>query len=271
MRQFLDAPMWVIGVTVTVAMIVVAELGYRLGKRSTSCDSGVGAVKAAILALVGLLLAFSYSIAAGHYDRRKLVVVEEATALTACWLRADLADEPARSRARQLVRSIVDARLESFDRSIDPAVVQQAERRIIGDQFELWTLANGQLRESREPEKHMLLVQAVNDVVARTGERAAAAEHRVPMPVMCMLIASILVSGFLIGLSSGQDQRRIPMLWAIVIILMVGVLMIIFDLDHPGRGIIPDRPQPLEDAKALFDRFRQPVSEASASRKGADQ
>ncbi|MGB7161151.1 MAG: hypothetical protein WBD40_24030 [Tepidisphaeraceae bacterium] len=247
-HEFLNAPIWLIGVIVTALMILAAEIGYHIGRRNTACDSGVGAVKASILALVGLLLAFSYSIAAGHYDRRKQVVVEEAKSLKTCWLRTDLVAEPARSRARELLRSLVEARLMSHDRAADP----KAEQRFLAHQLELWALAYGQLHQSSEPDKHVLLVQSVNDVIDRGGERAAAAEHRVPMPVMYLLIASILVSGFLIGLSSGQDQRRIPLLWAIVIILMVGVLTIIFDLDNPGRGLIPDWTKPLDDVKAII-------------------
>jgi hypothetical protein len=251
MRQlFLESPVWLVGGVVTILMVVAAEVGYHVGKRSVSCNSGVGAVKASALALVGLLLAFSYSIAAGHYDRRKQVVVGEAKALRASWLRTDLADDSSRSRARALIRSIVDARLQSFDRTAGAGAGRLADQQVYAAQSELWALAADQMRQSKEPEKHMLLALAVSDVVDRTEERAAAVEYRVPAPVLYLLTATILMSGFLVGLSSGQDNRRIPLLWGIVIALMVAVLVTIFDLDNPGRGIVPDRPKPLEDLSA---------------------
>lgn len=249
-RELLDSPIWVIGGIATVLMVAAAEARYWLGRRSTSCDSGVGAVKAAVLALVGLLLAFSYSIAASHYDRRKYVVVDEAASLITCWQRADLAEEPGRSRARVVLGKIVDARLRSFSRDVDPAEAGQIEADIVAFHRELWAIAAGQLNGSAEPEKHMLLAQSVNDVIARSADRASVNDHRVPGAVIFLLTGSVLVSGFLIGVSSGQDNRRIPLLWAIVIVLMVAVLVTIIDIDNPGHGLIVDRPEPLERVKA---------------------
>jgi hypothetical protein len=235
-------------------MIVAAELGYQLGRRQSPCDSGVGAVKASVLALVGLLLAFTYSIAAAHYDRRKQVVIDEAVALKTCWLHADFADEPARSRARELIRSIVDTRLQCFIRATGEAE-REAERQVVAAQNELWSLGARQMHRSGEPDKHALLARSVGHVIERSDERAAADEHRVPAPIICLLVASVLVSGFLIGLLSGRDNRRIPLLWALVIGLMVGVLTTTIDLDSRNRGFIPERPKPLEDLKAYIETF----------------
>jgi hypothetical protein len=198
---FSEASLLKVGLLVTVLMLAVTELGFQIGRhRSAECDSGVGAVKAAVLALVGLLLAFSYSIAAEHYDRRVQGMVAEAKAIKACWMRLALADEPARSRARELLTMIVDVRLESLASARNPPGRRRTEEQVIGHQYELWAIAAAQFDQSREPEKHLLLAQSVSDVIDRGGERAAAAENRVPSSVMYMLVTSILVSGFLIGL-----------------------------------------------------------------------
>jgi hypothetical protein len=214
--------------------------------------SGVETVKASVLTLVSLLLGFSYSIAADHYDRRVQVVVSEARALNGCWMCTDLADEPVGSRARDLLRSIVDARLSMIDQATDAEADDQTEDQITGHKRELWKLATGLLHQSAEPEKHFLLVESVTDVIDRGGERTAAFADRVPGPVTYLLIACILVSALLMGLSSGQDNRRIPLLWSIVIILMVVVLTLTFDLDHPGRGLVTEWSKPLEEMKTLM-------------------
>jgi hypothetical protein len=247
-----DGPLWIVAMVVTALTAVAAEIGYRLGKQTTACESTLTAVKSSILALVGLMLAFSYSIAVEHYDRRTQGLLAEANALKTCWLRTDLAEEPARSRTRDQLRAIIDERLASL-RHPDAKADAERELHIMHSQRELWALAATQLDQSREPEKHLLLAQAVNDVIDRSGERTAAFAERVPTPVSCLLIAIILVAGFLIGLSSGQDNRRVPALWGLVTVLMVVMLTMIFDLDNPGRGLIPDRSQPMEDLKAMID------------------
>ena len=253
-----NSPIGFAAIIITALMIMAAELGYQLGRRQSSpCDSGVGAVKASVLALVGLLLAFTYSIAAGHYDRRKQAVLNEAVALKACWLCADFADEPARPRARELIRSIVDVRLQSFVRATDLDAEREARLQILAAQNELWSLAAGQMNRSSEPDKHVLLARSVGDVIERGDERAAADEHRVPPSIVYLLVASVLVSGFLVGLSSGQDNRRIPLLWALVIGLMVSVLLTIIDIDTRGRGLIAERSKPLEDLKAYIEASGQ--------------
>ena len=250
--MFFDRPIWIIGSVVTVMMFGAAEIGFHIGRRNTGCDSGAGTVKASVLALSGLLLAFSYSMAAGHYDLRVQAVVREAKALKTCWLRTDLASEPARSRARELLRSIVDERLLTFRDPPGSEASEQAAQTIANDQLELWEIAAAQLAQSREPEKHVLLAQSTNDLIERIGEHASAIETRVPNAVVWLLILNILVAGFLIGFSSGQDTHRVPILWTIVLMLMVVVLLMIFDLDDPGHGVTREPYKPLEEVRTAM-------------------
>jgi hypothetical protein len=247
-----QGPLWIVVVVVTALMAGTAEIGYHVGSRTKACESALSSVKSSILALVGLMLAFSYSIAAGHYDRRVQGLLAEANALKTCWLRTDFADGPARSRARELLRSILEARLAIVQHP-DAQADLRREEQVLRNEHELWALVVAQVEGSREPEKHVLLAQAVNDVIDREEERTSAFADRVPAPVAYLLIAIILVAGFLIGLSSGQDNRRVPVLWGLVIVLMVVMLTMIFDLDQPGRGLIPDRSEVLEDVKAVMD------------------
>jgi len=248
---------WFIGVGFAVLMVGLAEIGFQVGRRSAA--GGIGAeclcatsVKASVLALVGLLLAFTYSMAAGHYDERVQVVIREAEAIQGCWLRMDLIHDPARARGRELLRSIIDLRLEMMDRATDQAAVRQAAGLVVDDELELWALGASELNQSNEPIKLALLAQSINDVIDRGGESASAADIRVPGPVLCLLMGSMLVAAYLIGFSSGQDQRRVPGLWGLVVVLMALVLTMIFDLDHPGRGWIRDNKKPLEDVKATM-------------------
>ena len=69
-------------------------------------------IQTAIFALLGLLLAFSFSMAASRYENRKQDVVQEANAIGTAYLRTDLLPEPQRTATADLFRQYTDVRLE---------------------------------------------------------------------------------------------------------------------------------------------------------------
>ena len=64
-----------------VAMLVLLEVGRRVGARRLAQDpegaeAGVGTVESAVFALLGLLIAFTFSGAATRFDARRELIVE---------------------------------------------------------------------------------------------------------------------------------------------------------------------------------------------------
>ncbi len=64
-------------------MLLLLEAGRRIGVRRIAVDvegarAGVVAVEGALFALLGLLIAFSFSGAAARFDARRQQIVEEA-------------------------------------------------------------------------------------------------------------------------------------------------------------------------------------------------
>lgn len=64
--------------------------------------------QAAVFALLGLLLAFSFSIAASRYENRKQSVVDESNAIGTAYLRTELLPEPQRTATADLFRQYTD-------------------------------------------------------------------------------------------------------------------------------------------------------------------
>src|SRR5262245_47987101 len=78
-----------------LGMVLLLEVGRRLGQRRQSLDAeggraGLGAVEGAVFALMGLLIAFTFSGAAARFDSRRQLIVDEANAIGTAWLRLDL-------------------------------------------------------------------------------------------------------------------------------------------------------------------------------------
>ncbi len=78
-----------------LALLVAAEIGRRIGIARIARDpeglpKGVGAVEGAVFALLGLLLAFSFSGAASRFEDRRHLITAETNAIGTAYLRIDL-------------------------------------------------------------------------------------------------------------------------------------------------------------------------------------
>ena len=92
------------------------QLGYWLGRRARARQdetekSHAAAWQAALLALAGLLIGFTFSMAQARYDARKQIVLGEANHIGTTYLRTRLLDDAAGDPLRALLRRYVDARL----------------------------------------------------------------------------------------------------------------------------------------------------------------
>ncbi len=84
-----------IALALFAGMLLLLDIGRRIGARRRAQDAGgagagTGAVEGAVFALLGLLVAFTFSGAASRFDARRALVVEEANAIGTAYLRLDL-------------------------------------------------------------------------------------------------------------------------------------------------------------------------------------
>src|SRR5438093_11636659 len=73
-----------------LGMLLLLEVGRRIAQRRGGAPSGAGVVDGGVFALLGLLIAFTFSAAASRFDTRRQLVVQEATAFGHAYLRLDL-------------------------------------------------------------------------------------------------------------------------------------------------------------------------------------
>ena len=78
-----------------LGMLLFLEIGRRIAVRRVREDTGaagegVGAVDGAVFALLGLLIAFTFSGASSRFDTRRQLIVEETNDIGIAYLRLDL-------------------------------------------------------------------------------------------------------------------------------------------------------------------------------------
>ena len=84
-----------------ITMMIALEIAFHVGRsrRLTWRDpekGGGGIVQTSLFAVLGLVLAFTYSASLNKYETRKAALVNEANAIGTAFYRADLAVEPGR-------------------------------------------------------------------------------------------------------------------------------------------------------------------------------
>ena len=101
-----------------VGMLISLEAGIRLRHARMALEaaagkktSGFGAVEGAMFALLGLLVAFTFSGAANRFDGRRQLIVQEANDIGTAYLRLQLLPPEPRAELQQLFREYFDARL----------------------------------------------------------------------------------------------------------------------------------------------------------------
>jgi hypothetical protein len=232
-------------------------VGFQLGKnaaRHGEQESGAAdtAVKGAVAGLAALLLAFSFSLAAGRYDQRNTLVVREANSIRNAWLRADLLEQPTRDRIQQLLRDYLDVRLKYLGAGFDPTQIAASVAASQQLQQRIWQVISEQSRINTQPGNISTMVPAVSEMIDAGAAIEAAYSNTVPPIVLVLLFGAIIFTGLLVGHSFGRAGRRHVLTAAVFALLVTLVVSVILDLDRPRRGVILGNISSLENLRATM-------------------
>ena len=230
--------LWLIIAAVVLAFVAV---GYGIGRllrgHSETLREPVGTVQGALLALVGLILAFGLTLAIGRYDSRRAAVVDDANAIGTTFLRAQMLPEPVRSRSLRLLVNYTDASIRlSKTVPTTPAFASAVARENVLIR-RLWHLAGKDMAADPKGNASRLYVETLNEMINLQTVRVAALNNRVPGAV---LVLEVLGTAFAFGLLAlytamlGRGATTVGLAAALVTVL----LLVTFDLDRPTRGLI---------------------------------
>ena len=160
----------VIAAGIFLAILVCLMLGRWLGRRAIARYGAAGvpnisSLEAAVFALLGLLIAFTFSGALSRFDVRRNQAVEEANAIGTAYLRIDLLSAHAQPLLRETFRKYVDARIETYRALPDLKAARLELARSQDLQREIWTqaVAAARVPESR-PDAELLVMPALNQM-----------------------------------------------------------------------------------------------------------
>jgi len=236
-----------------VGMIFFLELGRRVGRRSFSKESdrsGITVIEGAIYALLGLLIAFTFSGAASRFDTRRHLIVEEAGAMHTAYLRLDLLSAQDQPEAKRLLKEYSGARLGVYQKFHDKTASQQSQAQADELEGRIWTQAvagcHGQDQACAK-----LLLPALNTLFEISLERMTTARWHPPRIVFQMLFGLGLACAFLAGMAMGGTKTS--KLYSIGFALVTALtLYVILDIEYPRTGLIR-----LDEADRVLEEILQ--------------
>lgn len=254
---------------VLLSMLLVAFAGQGMRKLMRRRWAGRGEdhsqegyLVGSMLGVLALLLAFSFSMALNRYEERRHLVVQEANAIGTAYLRAQLLDEPHRSRLSKLLVAYTDNRV-----ALGTGEHMGLERQlVINDQLltDIWAAVTAARDSAAAHGISTPILMTFNEVIDLDTERKVARQVRVPAPVMLFLYGFLLLTAAVLGYVLEERRAR---LGAFALFLLLAIYVsLIADLNRPASGNITEAQEPMlmlqRSLKAqppqAFDRFARP-------------
>ncbi len=244
-------PIWVSALLIAALLLGAGELGYRLARRRSDAEkSDEGHVLSAMLALLGLLVGFTFSISVGRHELRRTLLVAEANAIETEYLRTQMMPEPYRSRLADMLRRYADARLALEAAGEDSVAIARAHALADSLQKQMWE-TTVEVEPLVEPAAlSSLIAGGMNTIIEVATSRQAALEARLPSIAFGSLVLFAAVAAAMLGFVSGSGKHPSRFGAVVLLLLLALSLGLILDMDRPRRGTIKVSPRPLQDVRA---------------------
>lgn len=224
-------------------MWISAGLGVFFGKRVILADDereDFGIVIPATLTLLGLIIGFSFSMAAGRYDQRKNYEEAEANAIGTEYVRADLLSSSDAGKVHQLLKKYLDQRIV-FYITRDEEQLGRTNAETAQLQSELWSVVRAAAAQQATYPVG-LAVAGMNDVLNSQGYTQAAWWYRLPLAAWAFMVAIAIFCNLLVGYTFHRKGLRV----ILVLPLAVSIsFFLIADIESPRHGLIRVAPQNL--------------------------
>lgn len=222
-----------------LALFCAIAVGKRLGARQQEKGgAGVAAIEASVFALLGLLVAFTFSGAAQRMAERRNLVIQEVNAIGTAWLRIDLLNAADQSAVRGPFRDYVDQRILYERHVADVTGRAGIAAKASAMQQDIWRASIAATKNGVPPPLAASYVAAVNDMFDAATSLTAAQRVHPPLAAYVFLGFLALTGAFLVGVNLAAAQRETLLHQFIYAAVMTAALYIIVDFEFPRIGTI---------------------------------
>jgi hypothetical protein len=240
-------PFELIVLLLAIILPVSVYVGYRLGRAiylqnematdAPAHDYG-GTSLGAMLALLGLLLAFSFGSALNWADARNRALVDDAATIGTAFLRADILSEPGRSKLRNALLDYARTRYIPKGSLQTKADLRAFFSETLDKQATLWPVAIEAVGGETPPPIQTFILGSVNDVLDAHTHRFRTGSEALPTVIKLMLLSAAILALIFVGNRSAIQGRQLTWRTFALSGLLSVVMIVILDLDRPREGLI---------------------------------
>ncbi len=247
-------PLWLVFTAMVALAMLAIEIGFLLGKRNRKKVQDeqvtpISTVVGAVLAMMAFVIAFTFGSANTRFDARKAALLDDVTAIQTAYLRANLIPEPQRTTVRSLLRDYVQARAGIVYAYGQPETLRLVQQRAKASQELMWSHVEALAEKQGETKAYVLFTRSLNDVFNLHTKRVVlGAYYRIPPAMWLALIFASGVAMFAVGFQFGiGGNQRIHAAQLALAITFALVMVLAFDLDRAGEGLVAVNQQPMID------------------------
>ena len=222
-----------------LGIMVFLKVGHLIGRRKHLADESTSgsALDGVVFALLGLLLAFSFSSATNSYGTYRNLLEQEANDIYDLHQKLDLVtDEQKQNDIRALLRNYAEARLVATEAPMGSAEESAAAEQALDIQNSIWKLVAQEIRGSRNPTVSNQLAMAFNSVSGSYDEQVTEQKNRIPKVIYGLFFLLALFAALIAG-HNMADLAALPRLRSLVFAASVTLTVYtIIDMGTPRTG-----------------------------------
>ena len=245
---FFQVDAWITGIVFAAVLLVVwATSGH---KRTPADERRPWTMKGeeALLALLGLLLAFSFGMSVDKHDRRRALAVADANAIGDFYTTTRLVAEPVRTELHAAVRDYVGLRLAAAGHGAPFEIEESMLRQSAALHATMSGLVGQAVQDQSRAPVAVVLVQTLNGLTSSHASWLMASRDHLPGSIVILLLAASVLG---IAILARNDAPHSPSVLAFVALVSF-LVYVILDLNQPLRGLITVSREPMERLSAAI-------------------
>jgi hypothetical protein len=227
-----------------LGMVVMQIAGNHYALRRTenhpvAGSEGTAAVEAALYALLGLLVAFTFSGAQDRLNDRRKLIVEEVQSIGTAYQRLDLLRPEDAAVLRDDMRQYVDARLSYYHKLLDLSASRRERQLADRLQDQIWAHAVPATARVSDVRAAQLVLPSLNQMFDVATARYAALRTHVPGAIFILLLALSLVCAFFAGIGMARRRGHPSYLHTLMFASIMSITAyVILNMEFPRAGFV---------------------------------